>query len=329
LPTALVTGIAGQDGSYLADLLLTKGYRVVGLTIPLNEVEKERIRHLEGKVEILEGSLADTDRILSIVGDLRPDEIYNFAAFSFLSASIHRAVEAADLLALSVVRILEAVRAASPSSRFFQASSSEIFGNPAETPQAEGTPFRPRNPYGAAKLYGHLIVGNYRSLHGIHASSGILYNHESPRRGIEFVTRKVCRAAAAIRLGLEERLVLGSLDARRDWGFAGDYVDAMWRMLQREEGDDYVVATGETHSVRELCEEAFGHLGLDWAKHVATSEDLMRPPDVGQLVGDPSKARRLLGWEPTVSFRELVRMMVDADVARLSETPEPTKEKNP
>jgi GDPmannose 4,6-dehydratase len=314
MPTALITGIGGQDGSYLSELLLSKGYRVVGTVPDDDPVNVDRIRHLLDRIEIVQDDLLDQDRLEKIFHDHRPDEVYNFAANSVLAASFRQPILATMVLAMGVTRILEAIRKAAPQARFFQASSSEIFGKPAEVPQSETTPFHPRNPYGVSKVYGHLMTMTYRENYGLYACSGILYNHESPRRSPEFVTRKITRAAARIKLGLSKELRLGNLDARRDWGFAGDYVRAMWLMLQQPQPDDYVLATGETHSVRELCEEAFSRVGLDYRDFVVQEPESFRPPETAQLVGDPGKARRVLGWERTVSFRELVRMMVDADL---------------
>ena len=313
-PTALVTGIGGQDGSYLSELLLAKGYRVVGTVPDGDPVNIDRVRHLLDRIEIVQDDLLDQDRLEKIFHDHRPDEVYNFAANSVLAASFQQPILATMVLAMGVTRILEAIRKVTPKARFFQASSSEIFGKPAEVPQSETTPFHPRNPYGVSKVYSHLMTTTYRENYGLFACSGILYNHESPRRSPEFVTRKITRAAAMIKLGLSKELRLGNLEARRDWGFAGDYVRAMWLMLQQPRPDDYVLATGETHSVRELCEEAFSHLGLDYREYVVKEEENFRPPETAQLVGNPAKAHRVLGWERTVSFRELVRMMVDADI---------------
>lgn len=314
MPTALITGIAGQDGSYLSELLLSKGYRVVGTVPDENAPEMDRIRHLRERVEVIRDDLLDQDRIERIFREHRPSEVYNFAANSVLAASFEQPVLATMVLAMGVTRILEAIRKITPETRFFQASSSEIFGKPAEVPQSEITPFHPRNPYGVSKVYGHLMTMTYRENYGLFACSGILYNHESPRRSPEFVTRKITRAAARIKLGLERELRLGNLDSRRDWGFAGDYVKAMWLMLQQPEPEDFVLATGETHSVRELCEVAFSRVGLDYRDYVVHQTESFRPPESAQLVGNPAKARRVLGWNPAVGFRELVHMMVDADL---------------
>jgi len=317
MPTALITGIGGQDGSYLAEFLLARGYRVVG-TVPAEDAANiDRVRHLLGRIDILRDDLLDQDRLEKVFLAHRPDEIYNFAANSVLAASFHQPILATMVLAMGVTRILETIRKITPKARFFQASSSEIFGKPAEIPQSETTPFHPRNPYGVSKAYGHLMTITYRENYGMFACSGILYNHESPRRSPEFVTRKITMAAARIKLGLAKEVRLGNLDARRDWGFAGDYVRAMWLMLQRPHPDDYVLATGETHSVRDLCEEAFSHAGLDYRDHVVREAESFRPPETAQLVGDPGKARRVLGWDREVSFRDLVRMMVDADLEAL------------
>lgn len=314
MPTALITGIGGQDGSFLSELLLGKGYRVVGTVPVFDPANIDRIRHLLDKVVIFQDDLLVQDRIETIFRDHRPAEVYNFAANSVLAASFLQPLLATEVLAMGVTRILEAIRKIIPEARFFQASSSEIFGNPAEIPQSETTPFHPRNPYGVSKVYGHLMTQTYRENHGLYACSGILYNHESPRRSPEFVTRKITSTAAKIKLGLAGELRLGNLDARRDWGYAGDYVRAMWLMLQQPRPDDYVLATGETHSVRELCEEAFTHVGLDYRDYVVQEAERFRPPEISQLVGNSSKARRVLGWKPEVSFRELVRSMVDADL---------------
>ena len=316
-PTALITGIGGQDGSYLSEFLLDKGYRVVGTVPDGDPINIDRIRHLLGRIAIVQDDLLDQDRLEKIFRDHRPDEVYNFAANSVLAASFRQPILATMVLAMGVTRILEAIRKITPKARFFQASSSEIFGKPAEVPQSETTPFHPRNPYGVSKAYGHLMAMTYRENYGMYACSGILYNHESPRRSPDFVTRKITLAAAKIKVGLAKELRLGNLDARRDWGFAGDYVQAMWLMLQQPQPDDYVLATGETHSVRDLCEEAFSHAGLDYREHVVQEAESFRPPETAQLVGDPAKAHRVLGWKPEVSFRDLVRMMVDADLEAL------------
>jgi GDPmannose 4,6-dehydratase len=317
MPIALITGIGGQDGSYLSELLLSKGYRVVGTVPDDDPVNIDRVRHLLDKIEVVRDDLLDQDRIENIFRDHRPDEVYNFAANSVLAASFEQPILATMVLAMGVTRILEAIRKVTPKARFFQASSSEIFGKPAEIPQSETTPFHPRNPYGVSKVYGHLMAMTYRENYNLFASSGILYNHESPRRSPEFVTRKITQTAARIKLGLAGEVRLGNLDARRDWGFAGDYVRAMWLMLQQDRPDDYVLATGETHSVRELCDEAFSYLGLDYREYVVLEAESFRPPETAQLVGNPAKAHRVLGWKREVSFRDLVRMMVDADLEAL------------
>jgi GDPmannose 4,6-dehydratase len=316
VPTALITGITGQDGSYLAELLLSKGYRVIGVVRRSSTTPYERIAHLVDRVELTSADLLDQHSLVEALAACAPDEIYNLAAQSFVQTSWTQPVLTGEFTALGVTRMLEAMRRVSPKARFYQASSSEQFGKVFETPQRETTPFYPRSPYGVAKVYGHWITVNYRESYGLYAVSGILFNHESPRRGSEFVTRKVTDAAARISLGLQRELRLGNLDARRDWGFAGDYVDAMWRMLQESSPDDYVVGTGETHSVRELCEVAFARVGLDWTKYVVKDERFVRPAEVDLLVADAGKARQRLGWTPTIGFRQLVEMMVDADLAR-------------
>jgi len=314
--TALITGITGQDGSYLAELLLSKGYRVVGIVRRSSTTPYERIGHLVDRVELISADLLDQHSLVDALAECEPDEIYNLAAQSFVATSWTQPVLTGEFTALGVTRMLEAMRKAAPKARFYQASSSEMFGKVVETPQRETTPFYPRSPYGVAKVYGHWITVNYRESFGLYAVSGILFNHESPRRGLEFVTRKVTDGVARIKLGMQRELRLGNLDARRDWGFAGDYVDAMWRMLQQDEPDDYVVGTGETWSVRQLCETAFSSQGLDWQDHVVVDEKFMRPAEVDLLVADPSKAKKALGWSPKVGFRQLVEMMVDADLAR-------------
>ena len=317
MPKALITGVTGQDGSYLAELLLAKGYEVVGVVRRTSHHSYERIEHLIDRLEIVAADLLDQHSLTQVIQQARPDEVYNLAAQSYVPTSWTQPVLTGEFTALGVTRILEAIRLAHPSARFYQASSSEMFGRVQETPQTERTSFYPRSPYGVAKVYGHWITVNYRESYGIYAVSGILFNHESPRRGIEFVTRKVTDGVARIKLGLATELRLGNLDARRDWGFAGDYVDAMWRMLQQPEPRDYVIGTGVSHSVRDLVEAAFSHVGLDWEKHVRVDPNFIRPAEVDVLTGDASKARAELGWAPTVSFRELVAMMVDADLARL------------
>ena len=321
MKTALITGITGQDGSYLAELLLAKGYRVVGIVRRSSTTPYERIAHLVDRIELLSADLLDQTSLMDAMGEVRPDEIYNLAAQSFVATSWNQPVLTGEFTGIGVTRMLEAMRRVVPTARFYQASSSEMFGKVQETPQRESTPFWPRSPYGVAKVYGHWITVNYRESFGLYAVSGLLFNHESPRRGLEFVTRKVTDAVARIKLGHATEVRLGNLEARRDWGFAGDYVDAMWRMLQRDEPEDYVIGTGETWSVRQLCEEAFGYVGLDWQRHVVTDRKYERPAEVELLVADPSKAARELGWTPSVRFRELVRLMVDADLARHSVPP--------
>jgi len=316
VPTALITGITGQDGSYLAELLLEKGYRVVGVVRRSSTLPYERIAHLVDRIELVSADLLDQTSLTDAVGDVKPDEIYNLAAQSFVQTSFSQPVLTGEFTALGVTRVLEAMKKAAPRARFYQASSSEMFGKVVETPQRETTPLYPRSPYGVAKVYGHWITVNYRESFSLFAVSGILFNHESPRRGLEFVTRKVTDAVARIKLGLQQELRLGNLEARRDWGFAGDYVDAMWRMLQQDEPDDYVISTGQTWSVRQLCEQAFAVVGLDYQDYVVQDPRFFRPAEVDLLVGDPAKARQKLGWEPRVSFAELVRMMVEADMAR-------------
>ena len=314
---ALITGITGQDGSYLAELLLSKGYTIYGVVRRSSTENFERIGHLNGKITLLQADLLDQSSLVEAIRAAKPDEVYNLAAQSFVPTSWGQPVLTGEFTALGVTRILEAVRAADPKIRFYQASSSEMYGKVLEVPQREETPFYPRSPYGVAKVYGHFITVNYRESYNMYAVSGILFNHESPRRGLEFVTRKVTDGVAKIKLGQASELRLGNLDARRDWGFAGDYVEAMWLMLQQETPDDYVVATGETHEVRELVEIAFERAGLDWKKYVATDPAFIRPAEVDLLIGDPKKAREKLGWTPKTSFRQLVEMMVDADIERL------------
>jgi GDPmannose 4,6-dehydratase len=318
MPKALITGVTGQDGSYLADLLLAKGYEVVGVVRRTSHHSYERIEHLLDRIEVVAADLLDQHSLTVVIQDSRPDEVYNLAAQSYVPTSWTQPVLTGEFTALGVTRILEAIRLAHPTARFYQASSSEMFGKVTETPQRESTAFYPRSPYGVAKVYGHWITVNYRESYGLYAVSGILFNHESPRRGIEFVTRKVTDGVARIKLGLARELRLGNLDARRDWGFAGDYVDAMWRMLQQDQPQDYVIGSGETHSVRELVELAFAHVGLDYRQHVVSDPKYYRPAEVDLLLADPSKARRELGWTPKVGFAELVAMMVDADMERLT-----------
>ena len=314
MKTALITGIAGQDGSYLAELLLSKGYRVVGIARRSSNPGTSRIAHLEEKIELISADLLDHASLVDAVEEYKPDEVYNLAAQSFVPTSWAQPALTAEFTAVGVTRILEAIKHAHPSARFYQASSSELFGRVEQVPQTEKTPFHPRTPYGVAKLYGHWITVTYRESFGMHASSGILFNHESPRRGVDFVTRKITWQVAMIKRGRATELRLGNLDARRDWGFAGDYVEAMWRMLQQETPDDYVVATGETHSVREFVELAFARAGLDWKEWVKIDERFVRPAEIGQLVGDPAKARRQLNWEPKLDFKGLVESMVDSDL---------------
>ncbi|MBC7674270.1 MAG: GDP-mannose 4,6-dehydratase [Polaromonas sp.] len=318
MPTALITGITGQDGSYLAEFLLAKGYRVVGVVRRSSTTPYERIAHLIDRIELVSADLLDQTSLTDAVFETEPDEIYNLAAQSFVQTSWSQPVLTGEFTALGVTRMLEAMKKAAPKSRFYQASSSEMFGKVVEVPQRESTPFYPRSPYGVAKVYGHWITLNYRESFGLYATSGILFNHESPRRGLEFVTRKVTDSAARIKLGISKELRLGNVEARRDWGFAGDYVDAMWRMLQQDEPDDYVVATGETWSVRQLCEFAFEAVDLDYRDYLKHDKRYDRPAEVDLLVGDPGKAKEKLGWEPTVRFRELVSMMVTEDLARHS-----------
>jgi GDPmannose 4,6-dehydratase len=319
--TALITGITGQDGSYLAEFLLEKDYRVIGMVRRSSTVNFDRIAHLQEMeaLEIVQGDLLDQMSLIDILREHRPDEVYNLAAQSFVPTSWRQPVLTGEFTALGVTRMLDAIRIVNPTTRFYQASSSEMFGKVVEVPQNETTPFYPRSPYGVAKVYGHWITVNYRESYNLYACSGILFNHESPRRGLEFVTHKVTYAAARIKLGLQDEVRLGNLDARRDWGYAGDYVQAMWLMLQQDEPDDYVVATGETHSVRELCQVAFDCVGLNWEDYVVVDEKFYRPAEVDLLIGDPRKAHVKLGWEPTITFRELVELMVEADLAALYE----------
>ena len=318
MPKALITGVTGQDGSYLAEFLLAKGYEVVGVVRRTSHHSYERIEHLLDRIEVVAADLLDQHSLTVVLQDTQPDEVYNLAAQSYVPTSWTQPVLTGEFTALGVTRILEAVRLVHPTARFYQASSSEMFGRVTETPQSEKTSFYPRSPYGVAKVYGHWITVNYRESYNLYAVSGLLFNHESPRRGIEFVTRKVTDGVARIKLGLAREIRLGNLEARRDWGYAGDYVDAMWRMLQQPSPQDYVVGTGKAHSVRELVVAAFGHVGLDWREHVVTDPKFMRPAEVDLLLADPSKAREELGWTPKVGFRELVAMMVDADLERLS-----------
>jgi GDPmannose 4,6-dehydratase len=315
---ALITGITGQDGSYLAELLLGKGYEVVGVVRRASSDRYERIDHLVDRVTLVDADLLDPSSLMAALEQSQADEVYNLAAQSYVPTSFRQPVLTAEFTAVSVARLLEAVRQVRPDARFYQASSSEMFGKVAESPQSETTRFHPRSPYGVAKIYGHWITVNYREAYGMHASSGILFNHESPRRGLQFVTRKITHAVARIRHGLQDKLLLGNLDARRDWGFAGDYVDAMWRMLQQDEPGDFVIATGETHSVREFCEIAFAQVDLDYRDHVGTDPRFLRPAEVDLLLGDAARARDRLGWTPAVDFPGLVRMMTDADMAAVA-----------
>lgn len=315
MKSALITGITGQDGSYLAELLLTKGYKVFGLTRRSSTNVTSRIEHILSKVELLPGDLLDQPSLIEALEISKPDEVYNLAAQSFVQTSWNQPVLTAEFTAVGVTRVLEAVRKAAPKARFYQASSSEMFGKVQAVPQIESTPFYPRSPYGVAKLYGHWITVNYRESFKMHASSGILFNHESPRRGIEFVTRKITYNAALIKHGLANELRLGNLEAKRDWGFAGDYVEAMWLMLQQDQPDDFVIATNETHTVQEFVELTFARADLDWKKYVKLDERFMRPAEVDLLIGNPVKAKKVLGWEPKTSFKDLVHMMVDADMA--------------
>jgi len=314
---ALITGITGQDGSYLAEFLLEKGYKVYGMVRRASSDHFERIAHLEARIELREGDLLDQLSIITLLHAIEPHEIYNLAAQSFVPTSWEQPILTSEATALGVTRMLEAIRVVDRSIRFYQASSSEMFGKVRESPQNEKTPFYPRSPYGVAKVYGHYLTVNYRESYGVYAVSGILFNHESPRRGRQFVSRKISLGAAAIKLGLATQLRLGNLDAKRDWGYAGDYVDAMWTMMQQSTPDDFVIATGETHTVRELCQIAFARVGLDWEKYVVVDATHVRPAEVDLLIGDAGKARRVLGWRQKVSFRELVEMMVDADLREL------------
>ncbi len=319
---ALITGITGQDGSYLAELLLDKGYEVIGMVRRSSTTNFERIAHLQDRVVLdpytSSGDLLDEASLISILRECRPHEVYNLAAQSFVQTSFTQPVLTGEITALGVTRLLDAIRIVDPTIRFYQASSSEMFGKVRQVPQNETTPFYPRSPYGVAKVYGHWITVNYRESYDLHASSGILFNHESPRRGMEFLPRKVSHGVARIKLGITDQLALGNLDAERDWGFAGDYVEAMWMMLQQDTPDDYVIATGETHSVRRFCEIAFGHVGLSWEDHVTVDQKFMRPAEVDLLIGNAAKAKATLGWKPRTSFDELVTMMVDADIELLT-----------
>ncbi len=314
---ALITGVTGQDGSYLAEFLLEKGYKVLGMVRRTSTINFDRIAHIQDDIELVQGDLLDQVSLIAILQEHRPDEVYNLAAQSFVPTSFKQPVLTGEFTALGVTRVLDAIRLVDKNIKFYQASSSEMFGKVREVPQNENTPFYPRSPYGAAKVYGHWITINYRESYGLFACSGILFNHEAPRRGLEFVTHKVTHGAAKIKLGLADEVRLGNLEAQRDWGYAGDYVEAMWLMLQQDEPDDYVIATGKTHSVRELCVVTFSYLGLDYRDYVVSDPKFYRPAEVDQLVGDASKARRVLGWEPRVSFEELIHMMVDADMEAL------------
>lgn len=315
---ALITGITGQDGSYLAELLLDKGYKVYGVTRRASVDKFERIEHILDQVQLIQADLLDQSSLISALKQAKPSEVYNLAAQSFVPTSWVQPILTSEFTAVGVTRMLEAIRLVDPSIRFYQASSSEMYGKVRETPQTELTPFYPRSPYGVAKAYGHYMTVNYRESYDMFAVSGILFNHESPRRGLEFVTRKVTDGVARIKLGLSKELRLGNLDAKRDWGFAGDYVEAMWLMLQQDKADDYVIATGETHTVQRLVEVAFAHAGLDWERHVKLDPAFIRPAEVDLLVGDPAKAQKALGWKPRVSFEQMIHMMVDSDVERLS-----------
>lgn len=314
---ALITGITGQDGSYLAEFLLGKGYEVIGMVRRTSTINFSRIQHFQDRVTLVSGDLLDQGSLISTIRDSKPHEIYNLAAQSFVPASWQQPVFTGNVTGLGVTRMLEAIRTVNPKIRFYQASSSEMFGKVREVPQSEDTPFYPRSPYGVAKVYGHWITVNYRESYDLFACSGILFNHESPRRGLEFVTRKVTYNIAKIKLGLANQLALGNLESRRDWGYAGDYVEAMWLMLQQDAPDDYVVGTGETHAVQELCEVAFSHVGLNWRDYVVQDPRYMRPAEVDLLISNPAKAREKLGWKQTVSFQDLIRLMVEADLALL------------
>lgn len=315
---ALITGITGQDGSYLAEFLLAKGYQVFGLERRASTKNRSNIKHIEKKINFISGDLLDQNSLTVAIQESKPDEVYNLAAQSFVHESWRQPIYTGDVTALGVTRMLEAIRTINPKIKFYQASSSEMFGNVQEAPQKETTPFYPRSPYGIAKLYGHWITINYRESYGLYATSGILFNHESPRRGLEFVTRKITNTAAKIKLGLEKELRLGNIHSKRDWGFAGDYIRAMWLMLQQDKPDDYVIATGQTHSVKEFIEETFSYLDLDWKKYVKIDLNFIRPAEVNSLIGDYIKAKKKLKWKPEVSFKELVKMMADHDMALLN-----------
>lgn len=319
MPTALITGVTGQDGSYLAELLLSKNYQVIGMVRRSSTVTFERIRHIQDDMIIIQGDLHDQSSLVDVMERYHPDEVYNLAAQSFVPVSWNQPVLTGEVTALGVARLLEAIRLVNPQARFYQASSSEMFGKVRQVPQSEATPFYPRSPYGVAKVYAHWMTVNYRESYDLFAVSGILYNHESPRRGIEFVTRKITYGAARIKLGLADELRLGNLDARRDWGFAGDYVAAMWRMLQHDTPLDYVVGTGHTQAVRDWCEAAFGYLGLDYREYVVQDPKFYRPVEEKQLVANPSRINQELGWKPEVTFDDLIQMMMDADMKRLSQ----------
>lgn len=323
MPTAFITGITGQDGSYLAEFLLERGYDVVGMVRRTSTLNFHRISHIQDRLKLVSGDMLDQISLIHLLEEHRPDEVYNLAAQSFVQTSWGQPVFTGEATALGVTRLLDAIRLVDPQIRFYQASSSEMFGKVREVPQRETTPFHPRSPYGVAKVYGHWITVNYRESYDMHCTSGILFNHESPRRGLEFVTRKITHHAAMIKLGITDELRLGNLDSRRDWGFAGDYVRAMWLMLQQDIPDDFVIATSETHSVEEFLGEAFSYMDLDWKEYVVQDPQFMRPAEVDLLVGDPTKAGKKLGWEPTVTFRQLVRLMVDSDLRMLrnGETP--------
>jgi GDPmannose 4,6-dehydratase len=318
MPTALITGITGQDGSYLAEFLLNRGYKVVGMVRRSSTITFERLHHIQDKIYIAQGDLHDQSSLVDLIEKYQPDEVYNLAAQSFVPISWNQPVLTGEVTALGVTRLLEAIRLTNPKIRFYQASSSEMFGKAREVPQLETTPFYPRSPYGVAKVYGHWITVNYRESYNLYAVSGILFNHESPRRGLEFVTRKITYGTARIKLGLAKDLRLGNLEARRDWGFAGDYVAGMWQMLQQNEPTDYVLGTGETHSVREFCQAAFECVGLDFQDFVSQDPNFYRPAEVDLLVADPSKARRNLGWDPTIKFNQLVKLMVEADLENVT-----------
>jgi GDPmannose 4,6-dehydratase len=325
MPTALITGVNGQDGSYLAEFLLSKGYDVVGMVRRSSTVTCERIQHIQDDITIVQGDLHDQSSLVALLEEYQPDEVYNLASQSCVATSWSQAVLTGEVTAMGVTRLLESIRSVDPKVRFYQASSSEMFGKVVETPQRETTSFYPRSPYGVAKVYGHWITINYRESYNLFAVSGILFNHESPRRGLEFVTRKISHGVARIKLGLDKELHLGNLDAKRDWGFAGEYVQAMWHMLQQEQPDDFVIGTGETHSVREFCELAFSQVGLNYLDYVVQDARFLRPSEVDMLIADSTKARQKLGWSPRVGFKDLVAMMVEADLKRLSNEKGPSR----